>query len=307
MIRNLLIFLLFFSLISGCAKEPAPPPLVFPDFDKARAFQFINKQVDFGPRVPGTAAHDSCLTFLETELKKYADSVTRQSFQHIIKKTGENVSLTNLVASFGGKQGRRFLLAAHWDSRPWADSETDSLKKRQAVPGANDGGSGVAVLLEIARILKENEPPVGVDIVFFDGEDFGMDGDEDSWAVGAQYFARTKSARYAPQLGLLLDMIGDKDLRIMKEGHSVFYAPGVVDAVWNYASRIGLPAFSSDTMGPITDDHLPLLKVGIPIINLIDLDYPAHHTTTDTPDKCSPESLEQVGKLALAVIYNPPS
>ena len=302
-------FLICFAVVvvfeSACESQKPVAPLKVPAFDKHNAFAHLTNQVAFGARVPGSEAHAACLAYLDSTLNEYAESVVQQSFEHTIEQTGETVQLTNLIASFGTSIGQRVLLAAHWDCRPWADSEIDSVKAKQPVPGANDGASGVAVLLEIARILKNDPPPVGVDIIFFDGEDFGIHGRDETWAVGAQHFASKKDPRYTPQIGLLLDMIGDKNLKLMKEGYSMHYAPGVVDFVWSYASRLGISEFVAEETGPITDDHLPLLKAGIPCINLIDLDYAYHHTVEDTPDKCSPESLEKVGKVALAVVYNP--
>ncbi len=293
--------------LAACQDLPEEQKLFVPEFDAQRAYALLQKQVDFGPRVPGTPAHAQCLQFLEDSLKAYADGVQRQSFDYTIHKTGETVRLTNLISSFGAAPGPRILLAAHWDSRPWADQDPDTANHNRPIPGANDGASGVAVLLEIARILKQNPPPVGVDIVLFDGEDLGSEGYPDTYAAGAKYFAQNKSVNYAPYLGILLDMIGDRDLQIYKEVNSVRYAPAVVDLVWNYAARLGIANFYNTARHEVTDDHLPLLKVGIPIIDLIDFDYPYWHTMHDTPDKCSPESLEKVGRVVLAVIYNPPA
>ncbi len=289
----------------SCGKKPVEP-LFVPDFDARRAFADLEKQVAFGPRVPNSPAHAACLDFLKTTLDSLADVVTLQRFEATIARTGEKVQLANVVASFGLDKKQRILLAAHWDSRPWADMEADPADREKPVPGANDGASGVAVLLEIARVLKANPAPVGVDIVLFDGEDFGSQGRDDTWAVGAQYFANKKDVRYTPFLGILLDMIGDKNLQIKKEGNSLTYAPDVVNLVWNYAGRLGIEAFSAEAIGPIMDDHVPLLQKGIPCIDLIDFDYAYWHTLEDTPDKCSPESLEAVGRVVLAVIYNPP-
>ncbi len=297
--------MLFAVTAFSCGPKPLPP-LTVPEFDAARAFADLETQVAFGPRVPNSDAHAACLDFLKSTLDTLAEQVTLQSFDATIAKTGEKVRLTNVIASFGMDKKNRILLAAHWDTRPWADMESDPDKRNQPVPGANDGASGVAVLLEIARVLKANPAPVGVDIVLFDGEDFGSQGRDDTWAVGAQYFAGKKDVRYNPFLGILLDMIGDKDLQIKKEGNSLTFAPDVVDLVWNYAGRLGIEAFSHETIGPIMDDHVPLLQKGIPCIDLIDFDYPYWHTLEDTPDKCSPESLSAVGRVVLAVIYNPP-
>lgn len=300
-----LLFWCFMSL-AGCDDQRPLPPLTFPDFDRQNAFRHLEAQVAFGPRVPGSDAHARCLAYMDSTMRGYANAVRQQSFQHTIEKSGERVQLTNLISSFGPSQGPRILLAAHWDCRPWADSDPDPANHDKPVPGANDGASGVAVLMEIARILHQQPPPVGVDIIFFDGEDFGISGRDNTWAIGSRYFARHKDSQYTPFMGILLDMIGDRDLKIKKEGYSVQYAPDVVNLVWSYASRIGATAFSPETTIPITDDHLPLLQVGIPCINIIDFDYPYHHTIEDTVDKCSPESLEQVGRVVLAVIYNSP-
>ncbi|KAA3619732.1 MAG: hypothetical protein DWQ05_03120 [Calditrichaeota bacterium] len=297
-------FLLTLTLVS-CDDKPTRIRDV-PEFDALGAFAMLEQQVAFGPRVPGTAAHKKCMTMLKDSLQAFGATVNLQSFEHYIEKTGEKVQLTNIIASFNPANKNRMLLAAHWDTRPWADSETDSSLHDTAVDGANDGASGVAVLMEVARNLRDKKAPVGVDIIFFDGEDFGTHGNDASWAVGSQYFAKHKDVRYNPFLGILLDMIGDKDLRILKEGYSVQYAPDIVNIVWDYAARLGLNAFSHEHMGPVTDDHVALLKVGIPCIDLIDFDYKYWHTVDDTPDKCSPESLEQTGKLILELVYNPP-
>ncbi len=293
--------------LTACQDRPQERELMVPDFDAQRAYRLLQKQVEFGPRVPGTPAHEQCLQFLEDSLKAFADVVKRQSFDYTIHKTGETVRLTNLISSFGTEPGPRILLAAHWDSRPWADQDPDTANHNKPIPGANDGASGVAVLLEIARVLKNHPPPVGVDIVFFDGEDLGSEGYPDTYAAGAQYFAKNKSVHYSPFLGILLDMIGDRDLQIYREVNSVRYAPAVVDLVWNYAARLGISSFYPESRHEVMDDHVPLLRVGIPCINIIDFDYPYWHTLQDTPDKCSAESLAEVGRVVLAVIYNPPA
>lgn len=293
-------------IATSCVNDKPEPIKDVPQFDAQAAFADLERQVAFGPRVPGTEAHAQCLQMLQDTLTACGATVRLQEFEHYISKTGQKVKLTNIIASFYPANKNRMLLAAHWDSRPWADSDPDSSKQHLAVPGANDGASGVAVLLQIARNLRAKKSPVGVDIVFFDGEDFGSHGQDETWAVGSQYFARNKDVRYNPFLGVLLDMVGDKDLHILKEGFSMQFASDIVNIVWDYAARLGLSAFSAQAMGPVTDDHVALLKVGIPCIDLIDFDYAHWHTLQDTPDKCSPESLAQTGRLLLALIYNPP-
>ncbi len=283
----------------------AAPPIQVPPFDSRYAFAMLERQCDFGSRVPGTAAHDSCLSFLENELKQNAAQVTRQSFQHTIEKTNTDVTLTNVIASFNLEVADRVLLCAHWDTRPWADQDPNAANRDQPILGANDGASGVAVLLEVARILKSSPPSIGVDIVLFDGEDLGTAGLPETFAAGSRYFAKQKDVRYTPRYGLLLDMVGDRDLQIYKEGNSMRYAPDVVNRVWSLALRLGINEFAAESKFEVADDHVPLLMAGIPCIDIIDFDYPHWHTLADTPDKCSPESLEKVGRVLLAAIYSP--
>jgi Peptidase family M28 len=291
-------------LFSACDKTPKSS-LTVPVFDGQAAYGLLVEQCDFGPRVPETPAHDSCRVFLVAELQKYADRVAEQNFEEYLDGMKKNVKLTNLIASFDMAATQRILLCAHWDSRPWATEDPDTSKRRQPVPGANDGASGVAVLLEVAKALKRTPPPVGVDIVFFDGEDAGISGQSDTYLAGSRYFARTKDVRFNPMMGILLDMVGDADLQIYKEENSVNYAGGVVDRVWSLAGRIGVAEFMPTVKHSITDDHLPLLNAGIPVIDIIDFDYDYWHTTSDTPDKCSAQSLEKVGRVVLAAVYNP--
>jgi Zn-dependent M28 family amino/carboxypeptidase len=200
------------------------------------------------------------------------------------------------------------LLCAHWDSHPWASQDANPANRNTPIPGANDGASGVAVLLEVARLLKANPPTIGVDIVLFDGEDYAKANDLSGYLRGSKYFARNKPANYNPVYGILLDMIGDAELEILKEGFSVRYAPDIVQLVWETARNLNITQFKNELGQEVIDDHLPLNEVGIKTINLIDFNYPdaTHrywHTLDDTPDKCSPESLEAVGVLLLNLIY----
>ncbi len=279
-------------------------PSSLPQFNGGNAFALLQKQCDFGPRVPGTAAHDSCRNFLVKELRRHADEVLEQSFEHQFERYPKPVNLTNIIAGFQLNATRRILLCAHWDSRPWADQEADSSKHKLPVPGANDGASGVAVLLEIARLLKATPPPVGVDLVLFDGEDSGITGEQRTYAAGAQHFARTQGNKYRPLFAILLDMVGDRDLQIHQEKNSVRYARGVVDRVWRLAHTQKVAEFIPTVRHEVFDDHYPLIEAGIPAIDVIDFDYPHWHTLNDTPDKCSPASLEKVGKVVLAAIYD---
>ncbi|MFQ6116043.1 MAG: M28 family peptidase [bacterium] len=261
------------------------------------------KQCEFGPRVPGTEAHRECLDFLVSQLQQFGAKVIRQPFLQKVPRINKTVTMTNIIASFGLEKPERILLGAHWDTRPWADQDPVLANREKPIIGANDGASGVAVLLEIARNIQISEPIFGVDIILFDGEDSGLSGQTDSYALGSQYFARNKDFQYRPLYGILLDMVGDKDLQIYQEENSIAYAPQIVEKVWNRAQSLNLPAFIPTPGYEVTDDHLPLLQVGIPCIDIIDFNYDYWHTLEDTPDKCSPESLKQVGQLVLSLLY----
>jgi len=272
------------------------------DFNKKRAFEYLKKQCSFGPRVPGSKAHNLCQNFIVQNLKRCSDSVSLQPFPFTNPKTGKTRILNNIIARFG-ESNDRILLCAHWDTRPWADMDDNPKNRNRGVPGANDGASGVAVLLEIANILKDNPPPVGVDIVFFDGEDAGLYGDNDSWCQGSHYYAQNIKSESMPSYAILLDFVGDKDLHFPVEALSKEFAPQIVDLVWSKAEELGLYPFDKSPGLQVLDDHLQLIRVGIPAVDIIDFEYPYYHTTEDTPDKCSPESLSIVGTLLLALIY----
>ncbi len=277
------------------------PTVPIPQFDANSAFNYLVKQVDFGPRAPNTDAHQQCLQYLQQVLSMYADSVQLQKF-NVPGYDGVVLHLTNIIAHFNLKSKTRVLLTAHWDSRPRADHQPGGPVDKP-IPGADDGASGVAVLLEMARGFKESPPPVGVDIILWDGEDYGREGDMNYYCLGSKYWAATKPFSYQPVFAINLDMIGQKNLSISKEGYSVQYAPDVVDLVWNTAAEMGVTQFVDRTMDPIYDDHLQLDNVGIKAIDLIDFDYKYWHTLEDTPDKCSPESLSAVGRVLLEVLY----
>ncbi|MBI2427241.1 MAG: M28 family peptidase [Ignavibacteriales bacterium] len=275
-----------------------------PKFDGKKAFEYLTAQTNFGPRNPNSVGHRKCLEFLTDELKKYSENVTQQSFT--VQGYNETLKLTNVFASFRPDLQRRILLLAHWDTRPRAEEDPNPENRNKPIIGANDGASGVAVLLELARMFKENSPSVGVDILLTDGEDYGdskKDRNNSLYSLGAKHFAKMKSPQYTPQFGILLDMVGDKDLQIPLEQHSMQYAPQVLDLVWKTAEEIGVTNFVNIPGEAVIDDHLPLNEAGIPTIDLIDFQYPYWHTQQDTPDKCSPQSLEAVGNVLSALIY----
>ena len=303
-------------LVAGCAEQkqpqpqPAPAPAIkVPAFSATSAFDYLVAQTNFGPRNPGSIGHRNCLNYLQTELQKYTDAVNLQAFT--LKGYGSEVlHLTNVIASFNPQSTTRILLLAHWDTRPRADQESDPKKRATPIIGANDAASGVAVLLEIARQMKTTPPPVGVDILLVDGEDYGNERDHDYYFLGAKYFAEHLPPGFAPSFAILLDMVGDKQLELMKEPNSVASAPDIVNLVWTTAKDLGVAQFSDAMQSAVLDDHIPLNSAGIRTIDLIDFHYPDEsnkywHTTEDTPDKCSPESLEAVGTVLLHVIYRP--
>ena len=252
-------------------------------FDGVRALSDVERQVAFGPRLPGSAAHAQSLDWMESELTAAGWTVQRQSLSAL------GHPLTNLVA-FRGEAAPQVLLGAHFDTRLVADRDTNEARRAQPGPGANDGASGVAVLLELARTLPADAVPVW--IVFFDAEDNGrLPGWE--WSLGSAAFAENMTVR--PQQMVLLDMVGDRDLLLPMEQNS---DPGLRASIWETAARLGHDDVFVPELGlAITDDHLPFLEAGIPAVDIIDLDYSYWHTTQDTPDKVSSESLQIVGDV----------
>lgn len=284
-------------LATGCT--PSAVQAERPAFDGRRAFADLEKQVSFGPRVPGTPEHLRCRDWLISELQKSADRVEVQPFTRVVN--GKGLRMYNIFGIFNENASKRIMLSAHWDTRPTADEELDPANRRKPILGANDGASGVAVLLELARQFKQRRPEVGVIIAFWDGEDYGPD--INNMLMGSRYFARNMG-RLRPDYGILLDMIGDRDLQIYKETNSVYAASDLVDRVWRTAEQLGYrQQFPNAVKYTIMDDHVPLIEAGVPCIVLIDFDYPYWHTLQDTVDKCSPQSLQIVGEVVSSVVY----
>ncbi len=293
-----LLFALACITLTGCAAQTARPK-----FDADKSFAMLKKQCDFGPRPPGSAEHRKLKDFLAAEMKKHSNRVAVQSFSHKHSATGRNLDMWNIIASFGPTEGREILLCAHWDTRPTADEELDVEKQKKPILGANDGASGVAVLLELARMFKLQPPGVPVTIVLFDGEDYGPTAKD--MFLGAKYFASKLDKPESFRYGILLDMIGDSNLQIYRERNSDAAAPEIVGKVWKTAAKLGFEkTFIDRPKYPITDDHLPLIERGIPCIDIIDFDYAYWHTLDDTVDKCSPESLRIVGETVAEVVYS---
>lgn len=278
-----------------------------PAFSGTKAFQYLLKQTSFGPRNPNSQGHTQCLNYLAHELRGMADKVQLQEFSHP-GYDHEQLRLTNIIASFNPDASARILLCAHWDTRPRAELDENKSRRNQPILGANDGASGVAVLLEIASLLKKQPLAIGIDIALFDGEDYGLEGDTENYLLGSRHFAKTHRSEYVPRFGILLDMIGDKFLEIPKERYSLKYAPDIVALVWNKAMELGYPQFLDEAGEEVIDDHLPLNEAGIKTIDLIDLNYPDQtnrfwHTHQDTPENCSAESLEAVGTVLMNILY----
>ncbi len=273
-----------------------------PEFDSDSAFSLLKKQCSFGPRNPGSNGHKNCKDWLYNYFENLTEEVYRQSFTAVESITGETRNLTNIIACFGSGDNSVLMLCAHWDTRAHADKDNNPLNLKKPIIGANDGASGVAVLLEVARIAAEFPPPRSLLIVLFDGEDMGRSAQSQEYAMGSKYWANNPIP-VLPQEAILLDMVGDSDLEFGVEYYSERYAPGLRGYLWELASQLELDAFK-EIQGPrVADDHVPLQQAGIRAIDIIDFEYPYWHTMEDTPDKCSPESLDQVGRLLVGFIY----
>lgn len=276
------------------------------EFNGTAAFGYLRKQVEFGPRIPGTPAHEQTGDWILAQLRATADTVVVQEIPHRTP-TGQTLPMRNFLARFRPQAAERILFLAHWDTRPNADQSANLGAQRMPVPGANDGASGVAVLLGVADILKVKPPTVGVDLLFVDGEDFGNFADSTQVLIGSRWFAAHQPVGYPPLFAVLFDMIGDKNLMLPYEQNSQAYAPEVVDRVWRVAEAQGYGNIFVRQAGPsLVDDHVALQRAGIHAIDVVDFDYGPNngywHTTDDTVDKVSANSLQIVGDVAVALV-----
>jgi glutaminyl-peptide cyclotransferase len=321
------LVLILTILVCGCnsnessektTEQNAPALVKSPEFNADSAYKFVQKQVDFGPRVPNTNPHKACGDYLAATLKKYGFQVTEQAFTPTTFD-GKKLNARNIIGSFNPTAAKRILLASHWDSRPFSDQ--DSIVKTKPVLAANDGASGVGILLEIARVLSSQsaKPEIGVDIIFFDAEDWGSSDQEtdleySGFCLGSQHWAANKHLpNYTAYFGVLLDMTGAKNATFFKEGYSVQMAEDVVREVWTTASRIGYSNYFIDEKGAaITDDHLPVNKVAhIPMIDIIHTRqnnlsrtfFDQWHTTQDNMEQIDPKTLKAVGQTLVQVLY----
>lgn len=272
--------------------------------DGARALERVKRQVAFGPRISGTPGNTAAREWIAAEATRLGGRVEIQAFPDTIG--GKPVPLANVIARFGPTTGRRIALYAHFDTRPWSDMATDPAEKALPVPGANDAGSGVAVLLEVAELMKQRAPKVGVDLVFLDGEDMGWPTEPDEYCRGSRGYALRLPPvgdESRPVAGFLFDMVGDKDLGIWDEGNSAARATNLVDLVHEAARATGAKHFHEGIKYTLIDDHVPLLDAGLPAVDIIDFDYPAWHTPRDLPDQVSAESLAEVARVAAWIVY----
>ena len=280
-------------------------------FDADSAYAYVQRQVDFGPRVPNTPAHKAAGKWLASELARHGAKVTLQAAT-LTAFDGTRLDALNILGSYNPELTDRILLVAHWDTRPWADNDPNPVYHTKPVDGANDGASGVGVLLEIARQLGKAAPSVGVDILFVDAEDWGTYDNEESWALGSRHFALNPPAEFIPpRYGILLDMVGGQNATFLREQYSGYYAPELVDAIWNLGSSLGYGSrFVNKMGGAVTDDHVDFIRAGIPMIDIIEFDTshgfnPRWHTVSDNMDGIDRESLGAVGTTVLTWLYNP--
>lgn len=326
--KNILYVIAFSVILFSCNQssnndkkitETDTVKIKVPYFNEDSAYNYVKKQVDFGPRVPNSKEHILCGNYLVSELKKYSDTVIEQKAQ-VKNYAGKNLNMRNIIASFQTEKQARVILCAHWDSRAYADQDADKNNHNKPILGANDGASGVGVLLEIARLLKNNKANIGIDIILFDAEDDGpphnskyenIDGDW--WCLGSQYWSKNMHKPfYSARFAILLDMVGAKDAVFAKEGVSMHFAPDVVNKVWNTAKRIGYSNYFIDKNAPsITDDHLYLNQLtNIPSIDIIQYDqssssnfYKHWHTVKDDMDGIDKNTLKAVGQTVLQVVF----
>ncbi|MBE6302550.1 MAG: M28 family peptidase [Bacteroidales bacterium] len=333
MIRYLfssLALLLMLCAVScgGSTKSTAPASATqeqavqLPRFDADSAYSFVQAQVNFGPRVPNSNEHRACGDYLENKLKSYGAEVVSQQVE-LVAYDGTKLQARNIVGQFQPQKNKRVMLCAHWDSRPWADSDPDASKHRTPILGANDGASGVGVLLEIARLLAAAPTEVGIDIIFFDAEDYGTHNADDdparesmdhSWALGSQYWSRRPhKSGYNARYGILLDLVGAPGSTFYQEGISMAYAGSVVEKIWDVAHKIGhAKYFVKENGGYVTDDHYYVNEfMGLPCVDIINYDKNSengfgkyHHTVKDDIDWIDRETLKAVGETVVAVIYN---
>ena len=292
--KKIFLVILVPTILFACSKS-------VPKFNGEEAFSFLQKQCDLGPRYPGSEEIVLCRNLIKSILSENDAVVEEQKFTAEID--GKEFEGVNIIGKMFPEMSRRILFGAHYDTRPWADKDEDESAHNKPILGANDGASGVALLLELAAVLSKQEPArFGVDLVFFDLEDMGKYSVTESWSLGAKYFVKHFSGA-KPEKVIIVDMIGDKDLNIDIEYFSYHNSPNLVNEVWNIAKKLDFPQFETKIDKAVEDDHIPFLNAGFNAIDIIDFDYPVWHTLQDTPDKCSAHSLYVVGQTLTNLIY----
>lgn len=315
------IAILFLLGCNGCTPEPKPEtPKIptskiksvdIPRLHRDSAYLFIKKQVDFGPRVPNTKAHTTTKNWYIEKFKSYGAEVIEQDFQ-VRSFQNKMLKATNVIAQFNPENSHRVILAAHWDTRHIGDQDADVQKQKEAIAGADDGASGVGILIEIARQISLNKIDMGIDIILFDAEDQGLTGGKETdWCLGSQHWARNlHRSPYKPKFGILLDMVGSKDAHFTKDRTSMTYAPKVMNKVWKIAQERGYGNFFIDQpMGVLIDDHKFVNEIAnIPMIDIINRQFGTGfgdywHTHDDNMNVIDKKTLRAVGQTVLAVIY----
>ena len=292
------LLLLIAFVLAACGEKPPPR-----EFDGPSAFKYLERQLQFGYRIPGTEGHERMAAWLDSAARQRADSVIVQRWTHVTAK-GDSLPLQNFIMRYNPGAQKRILFLAHWDTRPITDGRL-SPDSTQKVMGANDGASGVALLLGVADVLKRAppSPDLGVDLLFTDCEDYGDFEKDIDVVIGARYYAAHQPPGPPPLYAVLFDLVADKDLQIYQEGNSATGAPEVVERVWEMARDLGYGRVFVDTpKHTLIDDHVELQKVGIRAIDVVDFDYDPHHTPFDTIDKVSAESLQIVGDVAMGLV-----
>lgn len=323
---KLYAFLLATLVLTSCRGEQQAQPNAAPVvshvyssheadlFNQDTAFAFVRKQCDFGPRVPNTPAHEACASYLVSQLKRLGAEVIEQKAT-LKAFDGTPLKSNNIIGSFFPEKQNRVIFFSHWDSRPFCDHDADTANHRKPVMGANDGASGVGVLLELARVMQQKEPKMGVDIVFFDAEDYGAPyffekQVEDDWCLGSQYWSKHTHYKVKPKFGVLLDMVGGENPTFMIDKVTSRYAPSTAARVWERAKEMGYGGyFAFREGGMIMDDHYYVnLETGIPTADILDFNpnrgFPTTwHTVNDTPENIRSSSLGMVGRILTSLIY----
>ena len=302
MITRLLTVLFAVGVLSGCGRDVTPPA-----FDGERAYTYLEAQVAFGPRVPGSEAWAECRSYLYEHFTGLGLELDSQAFTFTDPYSGVDTPLVNIIVRYRGdpSDDKAVLLLAHWDSRPRTDYHSDSTKREtEPIDGANDGASGVAVLMELANLLSDVPPRSNVDLVMADGEDWGKVGHPEDYCIGSHHFAQ-QGIRGKYHFGIVIDMVGEKNQHFFREEISERFSKPVNDMVWGTAKDLGITTFRDTVLHRVTDDHLPLNIGGVPTVDVIDFNYPYWHTEFDTPDKCSAESLANVGRVLAEIVYKP--